>query len=99
MSVAPAATPPSPKPLLAEPAAVVIVYVGCADNAPANPAIKNALTSDLFTKVSLFDADPNTVNTVGYSFTTAKGSKKKYVTVKLRETSELFRCLLSHGKL
>jgi hypothetical protein len=59
-----------------------MVYVGWADRLPANPAIKNVLTNDLFTKVSLFDAGQNTVNTVGYSFSEGKGSKNPYVTVK-----------------
>jgi hypothetical protein len=52
-TVAPAALPPSPKLLVAEPATVEIVYVGWADSMPANPVIKNVVTSDLFTKVSL----------------------------------------------
>jgi hypothetical protein len=53
---------------------------------PANPAIKNVLTSDLFTKVSLFDTGENTVNTVGYSLAPGKESKNLYVTVKYRAT-------------
>jgi hypothetical protein len=68
-TVAPLAMPPSPKPLplVAEPATVLMLYVGAAGgvvwpySTPANPAIKNELTNDLFTKVSLFDAGQNTV--------------------------------------
>jgi hypothetical protein len=81
-TVAPAALPPSPKLLVAEPATVVMVYVGWPDNIPANPAIKKVLTNDLFTKVSLFDTGQNTVNTVGYSLALGKESKNLYVTVK-----------------
>jgi hypothetical protein len=59
-----------------------MVYVGWADITPTNPAIKNVITSDLFTKVSLFDTGQNTVNTVGYSLAPGKESKNLHVTVK-----------------
>src|SRR5260370_42666205 len=66
------ARPPSPEAPLAEPATVLMVYVW-PDSMPANPAIKKLLANDLFTNVSLFKYSANKSNTVGYTFTQAKG--------------------------
>src|SRR5713101_6297352 len=81
MSVAAPGGPPSPNVLLVDPPTVVMLYVGCPRRIPVNPAIKNELTSSFFTTVSLLNRDPNTANTVGYSFSAGKGSKKPDVTV------------------